>query len=115
MQRYKIFHRTYYNFSAAVWLEPHEMRLRPREGHELRIESSSLEISPPATLQGSNAGDRGRQQADLLLRFGGEDPGIFRQSAGLPGDVETVLRWRNAGQTSGHDHIAVLAGHQEAA
>jgi len=51
MQRYKIFHRTYYNFSAAVWLEPHSMRLRPREGHELRIESSSLEITPPATLR----------------------------------------------------------------
>ena len=51
MQRYKILHRTYYNFSAAVRLEPHELRLRPREGHELRIESSSLEIMPPATLR----------------------------------------------------------------
>jgi len=51
MQRYKILHRTYYNFSAAVRLEPHALRLRPREGHELRIESSSLEITPPATLR----------------------------------------------------------------
>ena len=51
MQRYKIFHRTYYNFSAAVRLEPHALRLRPREGHELRIESSTLEITPPATLR----------------------------------------------------------------
>ena len=51
MQRYKIFHRTYYNFSAAVWLEAHAMRLRPREGHELRIESSSLEITPSASLR----------------------------------------------------------------
>ena len=51
MQRYKILHRTYYNFSAAVQLEPHALLLRPREGHELRIESSSLKITPPATLR----------------------------------------------------------------
>ncbi|PLY01442.1 MAG: cysteine protease [Desulfuromonas sp.] len=51
MQRYRIIHRTYYNFSSTVQLEPHALRLRPREGHELRIESSSLEISPPATLR----------------------------------------------------------------
>jgi len=46
MQRYKILHRTYYNFSSEVLLEPHALRLRPREGHELRIESSTLEITP---------------------------------------------------------------------
>lgn len=51
MQRYKILHRTYYNFSAVVQLQPHTLRLRPREGHELRIESSSLDITPPATLR----------------------------------------------------------------
>lgn len=51
MQRYKILHRTYYNFAAPVQLEPHALRLRPREGHELRIESSSLEITPAATLR----------------------------------------------------------------
>lgn len=51
MQRFKILHRTYYNFSAPVQLGPHQLRLRPREGHELRIESSKLEINPPATLR----------------------------------------------------------------
>ena len=51
MRRYKILHRTYYNFSAAVRLEPHTLLLRPREGHELRIESSSLEITPLASLR----------------------------------------------------------------
>jgi len=51
MQRFKILHRTYYNFAAAVQLEPHSLLLRPREGHELRIESSSLEITPPAILR----------------------------------------------------------------
>jgi len=51
MQRYKILHRTYYNFSAPVLLEPHVLRLRPRESHELRIESSNLTITPPAMLR----------------------------------------------------------------
>ncbi|MBN1958856.1 MAG: transglutaminase family protein [Desulfuromonadales bacterium] len=51
MQRYRILHRTYYNFSASVQLNPHSLRSRPREGHELRIESSSLKISPTASLR----------------------------------------------------------------
>jgi len=51
MQRYRILHRTYYNFSGPVRLGPHALRLRPREGHELRIESSTLEITPAATLR----------------------------------------------------------------
>ncbi len=51
MQRYSILHRTYYNFNNVVRFEPHTLRLRPREGHELRIESSHLDITPPATLR----------------------------------------------------------------
>ncbi|MEX2352773.1 MAG: transglutaminase N-terminal domain-containing protein, partial [Gammaproteobacteria bacterium] len=51
MQRYKITHHTYYNFTAPVQLEPHALRLRPREDHEVRIESSTLKINPPATLR----------------------------------------------------------------
>jgi len=51
MKRYKILHRTYYNFSAPVELKPHQLRLRPREGHELRIESSNLKITPSASLR----------------------------------------------------------------
>ena len=50
MQRYKILHRTYYNFSGAVSLGPHHLRLRPREDYDLHIESSTLTITPPATL-----------------------------------------------------------------
>ncbi len=50
MQRYKIVHRTYYNFSAPVQLGPHVLRLRPRESYDLHIESSTLNITPPATL-----------------------------------------------------------------
>lgn len=48
MQRYKITHRTYYNFTAPVTLGPHTLRLRPREDHELRIEAFKLDISPRA-------------------------------------------------------------------
>lgn len=51
MQRYKIDHRTYYNFSGMVNLGPHILRLRPREDHELRIESTHLKLTPPATLR----------------------------------------------------------------
>lgn len=51
MKRYKIIHQTDYDFSGMVYLLPHTLRLRPREGHELRIETSSLDISPPAMLR----------------------------------------------------------------
>ncbi|BFM07369.1 transglutaminase family protein [Halioxenophilus aromaticivorans] len=51
MKRYKIVHKTQYDFSGSVQLQPHTLRLRPREGHELRMESSKLVISPSATLR----------------------------------------------------------------
>jgi len=51
MRRYKILHRTYYNFAATVTLGPHTLRLRPRESHELRIESATLKTTPPAKLR----------------------------------------------------------------
>ncbi len=47
MQFYKILHRTYYNYSSTVQLKAHTLRLRPREGPELHIQSSSLKITPP--------------------------------------------------------------------
>jgi transglutaminase-like putative cysteine protease len=50
MQRYKIIHRTYYNYSKDVTLGPHTLLLRPREDHELRIESFMLKTTPPASL-----------------------------------------------------------------
>lgn len=50
MLRYKIYHRTYYAFTHSVTLEQHALLLRTRESHELRIESSVLNISPSATL-----------------------------------------------------------------
>jgi transglutaminase-like putative cysteine protease len=50
MQRYKIIHRTYYNYSADVVLGAHSLLLRPREDHELRIDSFVLKTIPPSTL-----------------------------------------------------------------
>jgi transglutaminase-like putative cysteine protease len=51
MQRFRILHRTYYSFSGEVQLGPHVLRLRPREDHEVRIESATLTITPTATLR----------------------------------------------------------------
>ena len=50
MLRYKILHRTYYNFSGVATLQPHQLRLRPREDYSLRIESFNLQLTPAATL-----------------------------------------------------------------
>ena len=50
MLRYKILHRTYYNFSGLATLQPHQLRLRPREDYSQRIESFKLQLIPLATL-----------------------------------------------------------------
>lgn len=50
MQRYHIIHRTYYNYSSNVTLGNHHLLLRPRENHELRIESFVLKTSPEAKI-----------------------------------------------------------------
>lgn len=51
MKKLKIIHKTHYEFSDDVQLLPHTLRLRPREGHEMRIEYSKLNISPNASLR----------------------------------------------------------------
>ena len=53
MLRFEILHRTYYNFTATVQLGPHRLRLRPREGHELRVESASVRTTPESSLRWS--------------------------------------------------------------
>ena len=50
MRRLKIVHSTRYEFVDQVLLGPHRLLLRPREGHELRIESSVLDTTPPAKI-----------------------------------------------------------------
>ena len=51
MQRLNICHVTEYLFSAPVSLEPHRLLLHPRESHNIRIESSVLDIFPAHTVQ----------------------------------------------------------------
>jgi hypothetical protein len=51
MVRSRILHRTYYNFSGPVLLWPHVLRLRPREGHDLRIVASTLDLHPAGTVR----------------------------------------------------------------
>jgi len=50
VKRLQIRHDTRYSFGAPVQLGPHTLLLRPREGHDLRIASSALDITPTATL-----------------------------------------------------------------
>lgn len=77
MKRYTILHRTYYNFSAPVELGPHELRLRPREGHELRIESSTLDIEPTAVLSWRRDAE---DNSVAIARFGGATRQLAIQS-----------------------------------
>jgi transglutaminase-like putative cysteine protease len=51
MRRLKITHLTEYRFFNTVTLQPHRLLLRPREGPEVHIESSALEISPAHTVK----------------------------------------------------------------
>jgi transglutaminase-like putative cysteine protease len=46
MQRLRIQHLTEYLFPIPVTLNQHRLLLRPREGHDVRIESSRLNIIP---------------------------------------------------------------------
>jgi hypothetical protein len=51
MRRLLIKHVTTYQYAESVTLLPHKLLLRPREGHDIRIESAELIISPAHQLQ----------------------------------------------------------------
>ncbi|ETW93317.1 MAG: hypothetical protein ETSY2_51615, partial [Candidatus Entotheonella gemina] len=51
MRRLHIHHATTYTYSHVVDLLPHTVRVRPREGHDVRIESSRLETTPASMVQ----------------------------------------------------------------
>lgn len=51
MRRLQISHVTEYRFPSPVSVLPHRLMLRPREDHNIRIESSLLDISPAHTVQ----------------------------------------------------------------
>jgi transglutaminase-like putative cysteine protease len=50
MQLIQINHSTVYTYSGMVSLGPHTLFVRPREGHDIRIASSKLEITPMPSL-----------------------------------------------------------------
>jgi transglutaminase-like putative cysteine protease len=51
MRRLQIKHLTTYQYADSVNLLPHKLLLRPREGHDIRIESATLTITPTYKLQ----------------------------------------------------------------
>jgi transglutaminase-like putative cysteine protease len=51
MRRLRIEHVTTYHYGSAVTLLPHRLLLRPREGHDIRIESAQLVIAPEHQLK----------------------------------------------------------------
>jgi transglutaminase-like putative cysteine protease len=51
MRRLQIKHVTTYQFAEAVTLLPHRLLLRPREGHDLRVQAAGLVIAPAHQLQ----------------------------------------------------------------
>jgi transglutaminase-like putative cysteine protease len=46
MRRIQIKHLTRYHYAETVTLLPHTLHLRPREGHDIRVQSSRLMIDP---------------------------------------------------------------------
>ena len=46
MKRIQITHKTEYYYNTPVIFGPHRALVRPREGHDVHIESSVLEIEP---------------------------------------------------------------------
>lgn len=51
MKSVEIQHRTTYRYDRPVSPGPHQLYLRPREGHDIRIASSTLTISPTHTIR----------------------------------------------------------------
>jgi transglutaminase-like putative cysteine protease len=51
MKRIQITHRTAYYYKTPVFLGAHRALVRPREGHDVHIESSRLEIEPKADVR----------------------------------------------------------------
>lgn len=91
MRRLNISHITEYRFSSPVSLLPHRLLLRPRESHNVRIESSALEIFPAHTLQWkrdvldnsvalvgfTEASDRVRIASDVVIQHYEDNPFDF--------------------------------------
>ncbi len=67
MRRLQIKHLTTYDFADAVTLLPHKLLLRPREGHDVRVETAEFTIFPTYQLQWQrDAYDNALAQAKFL-------------------------------------------------
>jgi transglutaminase-like putative cysteine protease len=53
MSRLRILHETTYRYRTAVRFGPHRFILRPREGHDVRVEEMRLEVAPEFELEWS--------------------------------------------------------------
>jgi transglutaminase-like putative cysteine protease len=51
VRRIHIQHLTHYHYDETVELLPHTLHLRPRDGHDIRVQSSKLEISPAFSIR----------------------------------------------------------------
>jgi transglutaminase-like putative cysteine protease len=51
MKRIRIIHNTEYHYRTPVVFGPHRALLRPREGHDVHIDSSRLEVEPKADVR----------------------------------------------------------------
>lgn len=51
MKRIRIIHKTEYHYNQLVTFGTHRAMLRPREGHDVRIVNSYVEIEPTATIR----------------------------------------------------------------
>jgi transglutaminase-like putative cysteine protease len=51
MKRIRIVHKTAYHYNQPVTFGPHRAMLRPREGHDVHIASSRLELEPEAAVR----------------------------------------------------------------
>lgn len=75
MQRKRIIHETTYQYSSPVQFGLHRALMRPREGHDLRIVNTRIEIEPAASvrwlrdIEGNSVAILGFAEPALRLRL----------------------------------------------
>lgn len=50
-ERLHVIHETTYSYSEAVEFSPHRLVMRPREGHDVRLQSMTVETFPPSEIR----------------------------------------------------------------
>ncbi|MFT4901305.1 MAG: transglutaminase-like putative cysteine protease [Lentimonas sp.] len=96
MKRIRIRHLTQYTFSQVVKFSEHRLLLRPREGHDVRITSSRLMVSPAHKTQwyrdiyGNSVGLLHLLEPARVLRI--ESEVVIEHYAGQPLDFIVDMR-----------------------